>query len=103
MATSKKGGYIILDFKNEDMIEDANGSTLLRQDMYNKIKRSYGKELRIINMQDAYDNVSREMIVTSTTYYINDIGVTIALHLDGGAVENLIINSNNEAHVKESD
>lgn len=51
MAT-KKGGYIILDFKKKIISENATDKTQLDEDYYSRIVNTKGKSVIIINIDD---------------------------------------------------
>lgn len=98
MATSKKGGVLILDFKDEQTISsDDRNPTNLKKDWFSIIKKSKGKILTLINYEDAPSNSVRDDINTiSYVSFQNDD--LVILRVNSGT---LIINKNKTAYYSE--
>lgn len=75
MATSKKGGVLILDFKDEDAITTTSKKT--KEYFFSKILNTMGKEIKIINLDSPEFGITREMILTivGVSNYPNEIGL----------------------------
>lgn len=77
MATSKKGGYIILDFKDEPLI--GTNTQLVSRDWYSTIVNSRGKEIRLINYGDTSEDIERGHVVTVGIVIFGDEDVTLKI------------------------
>lgn len=77
MATSKKGGHIILDFKDEPLI--GTNTQLVSRDWYSAIVNSRGKEIRLINYGDTSEDIERDYVVTVGVVIFGDEDVTLKI------------------------
>lgn len=92
MATSKKGGHIILDFKDEPLID--TNTQLVSRDWYSAIVNSRGKEIRLINYGDTSEDIERGYVVTVGVVSFGDEDVTLKI----SSIGELQISRDNKAN-----
>lgn len=92
MATSKKGGHIILDFKDEPLI--GTNTQLVSRDWYSAIVNSRGKEIRLINYGDMAEDIERGYVVTVSIVIFRDENVTLRI----SSIGDLQISRDNKAN-----
>lgn len=101
MATTVKGGTLILDFKDEGIIGSLESPLQLKEDIFSKLKESKGKIITLINATDENMLYRHSVYMSLTSHFLED---EIQLELNGTAFTDcaLAITKNNEAYIMEN-
>lgn len=98
MATSKKGGYIILDFKDYVLTRDTDNSVIIKG-LYQKLVNSKGKDIRIINATESESILNKEDVYNVTHVYDNESEKSFFLWLSIEDVSYYILVKENDSVV----
>lgn len=102
MATTIKGGTLILDFKEENLISDVRENpSKLKGNFFDKLERCNGKNVKLINLADEDDFIVRSDTINGVKvgFFISNNKKTYSLSFTSiNSFIDLYINEDNYAY-----
>lgn len=99
MATTIKGGTLILDFKGYELVYDP-ATIQLKEDYFTRLTKAAGKSVKIINLFDS-DGDLNGGVINATAINVSGVLATIGCHTNDNTHINLIIDLHNKAYLQQ--